>query len=44
LGETLKGAIEITKGIWFGGDFETLKNMIEESLNENFVDENMGLK
>jgi hypothetical protein len=21
-----------------------LKNMIEESLNENFVDENMGLK
>ena len=31
LGETLMGAIEVTKGIWFGGDFETLKKMIEEN-------------
>ena len=30
LGELLPGSIEITKGIWLGGDFDTLKNLIEQ--------------
>lgn len=30
LGEQLEGAIEITPGIWWGGDFDQLKSLLEE--------------